>query len=46
MGMSDKERLRDALADQNLVDARYPPPWDLKAVQQVQRQQEAAASRS
>ncbi|OAX32115.1 Pkinase-domain-containing protein [Rhizopogon vinicolor AM-OR11-026] len=49
MRMSDKERLRDALADQNLVDARYPPPWDLKAVQQVQQQQlqqEAAASRS
>jgi serine/threonine-protein kinase ULK/ATG1 len=49
MGMSDKERLRDAMADQNLVDARYPPPWDLKAVQQVQQQQldqQAAVSRS
>lgn len=49
MGMNDKDRLRDALADQNLVDARYPPPWDPQAVQQVQQQQlqqDAAVSRS
>jgi serine/threonine-protein kinase ULK/ATG1 len=41
--------MRDALADQNLVDARYPPPWDPQAVQQVQQQQlqqEAAVSQS
>ncbi|KAG1778829.1 kinase-like protein [Suillus placidus] len=49
MGMNDRDRLRDALADQNLVDARYPPPWDPQAVQQVQQQQlqqEAAVSQS
>ncbi|KAG1737803.1 kinase-like protein [Suillus lakei] len=49
MGMNDRDRLRDALADQNLVDARYPPPWDPQAVQQVQQeqlQQEAAVPRS
>lgn len=39
MSMNDRDRLRDALADQNLVDARYPPPWDPQAVQQVQQQQ-------
>lgn len=47
MGMNNRDRLRDALADQNLVDARYPPPWDPQAVQQVQEQQlqqEAAMS--
>lgn len=47
MGMNRRDRLRDALADQNLVDARDPPPWDPQAVQQVQQQQlqqEAAAS--
>lgn len=47
MGMNHRDRLRDALADQNLVDARYPPPWDPQAVQQVQQQQlqqEAAVS--
>ncbi|KAG2159513.1 kinase-like protein [Suillus bovinus] len=48
MGMNDRDRLRDALADQNLVDARYPPPWDPQAVQQLQQQQlqQAAASHS
>ncbi|KAG1850962.1 kinase-like domain-containing protein [Suillus tomentosus] len=47
MGMNRRDRLRDALADHNLVDARDPPPWDPQAVQQVQQQQlqqEAAAS--
>ncbi|KAH7911507.1 kinase-like protein [Hygrophoropsis aurantiaca] len=40
MGMTDKDRLRDALADQNLVDARYPPPWEPQAVEKVQQEQQ------
>ncbi|KAH7926929.1 Pkinase-domain-containing protein [Leucogyrophana mollusca] len=47
MGMNDRDRQRDALADQNLIDARFPPPWDLQAVekiQQEQRQQNGARS--
>ncbi|KAH7883091.1 kinase-like protein [Phlebopus sp. FC_14] len=39
MRMNDKDRIKDALADQNLVDARYPPPWDLQAVERLQQQQ-------
>ncbi|KAH0831348.1 kinase-like protein [Lanmaoa asiatica] len=43
MGMSDRDRIKDALADQNLVDARYPPPWDPQALEGLERQQQAAA---
>ncbi|KIJ64719.1 hypothetical protein HYDPIDRAFT_28086 [Hydnomerulius pinastri MD-312] len=39
MSMTDRDRIKDALADQNLVDARYPPPWDPQAVEQLQQQQ-------
>ncbi|KAF9225004.1 kinase-like protein [Gyrodon lividus] len=42
MGMNDRDRIKDALADQNLVDARYPPPWDPQAVERFQQQQAAA----
>ncbi|EGO01284.1 hypothetical protein SERLA73DRAFT_179431 [Serpula lacrymans var. lacrymans S7.3] len=40
MGMTDRDRIKDAMADQNLVDARYPPPWEPQAVEQVQQQQQ------
>lgn len=43
MGMNDKDRMKDALLDQNLVDARYPPPWDPQALEKLERQQQAAA---
>jgi len=43
MNMTDKERMRDALADQNLVDARYPPPWDLQAIDEMERLQRKKA---
>ncbi|KAF9233822.1 kinase-like protein [Melanogaster broomeanus] len=39
MGMNDRDRIRDALADQNLADARYPPPWDPQAMERFQQQQ-------
>lgn len=36
MAMSDKDRLRDAQADQNLADvARIPAPWDAKPASPV-----------
>ncbi|KAG6380368.1 kinase-like protein [Boletus reticuloceps] len=43
MIMNDRDRMKDALADQNLVDARYPPPWDPQALEKLERQQQAAA---
>jgi len=43
MGMNDRDRMKDALADQNLVDARYPPPWDPQALEKLQQQQQAVA---
>lgn len=39
MNMTAKDRIKDALADQNLHDARYPPPWDPQAAEQIQQQQ-------
>ncbi|KIK96084.1 hypothetical protein PAXRUDRAFT_826357 [Paxillus rubicundulus Ve08.2h10] len=44
MSMNDKDRIKDALADQNLVDARYPPPWDPQAVERLQQQQQQQAA--
>jgi len=36
MTMNDRDRLRDARADQNLTDApRDPAPWDLQPLEQV-----------
>ncbi|KAF8452741.1 kinase-like domain-containing protein [Boletus edulis BED1] len=43
MSMNDRDRMKDALADQNLVDARYPPPWDPQALEKLEQQQQAAA---
>ncbi|KAF8558554.1 kinase-like protein [Imleria badia] len=43
MGMNDRDRMKDALADQNLVDARYPPPWDPQALEKLEQQQQAVA---
>jgi serine/threonine-protein kinase ULK/ATG1 len=37
MAMNDRDRLKDARADQNLVDvARYPAPWELRPLEQPQ----------
>ena len=36
--MTARDRIKDALADQNLDDARYPPPWDPQAAEQLQQQ--------
>lgn len=41
MNMTARDRIKDALADQNLDDARYPPPWDPQAAEQVQQQHRA-----
>lgn len=38
MNMTTKDRIKDARADQNLHDARYPPPWDPQAAEQLQEQ--------
>lgn len=43
MNMNDRDRMKDALADQNLVDARYPPPWDPQALEKLEQQQRAVA---
>ncbi|KAG6334702.1 hypothetical protein ID866_4381 [Astraeus odoratus] len=43
MHMPARDRIKDALADQNLDDARYPPPWDPRAAEQPQRQQQPQA---
>ncbi|KAG9310154.1 kinase-like protein [Chiua virens] len=43
MGMNRQDRMKDVLADQNLVDARYPPPWDPQALEKLQQQQQAVA---
>ncbi|KAI6038635.1 kinase-like protein [Pisolithus marmoratus] len=40
MNMTAKDRMKDALADQNLHDARYPPPWDPQAAEHLQQQQQ------
>lgn len=37
MAMTDRDRLNDARADQNLADvARIPAPWDAKPLDKAQ----------